>query len=102
VETPSRQRLLNGSLVVTALTIVPKFTAFPPGACILHADIHPMTSECWGATLGWYLEHDHLKESDARAAYQAAVERKMLDLIARQHRVPDTAVAPADQRSITA
>ncbi|MET9436968.1 hypothetical protein [Streptomyces sp. NPDC006551] len=58
--------------------------AATPTVCLLHADIHPMTSECWGATLDWYLAHDHLEDSEARAAYQAAVERKMLDQHVRQ------------------
>ncbi|MFF8610825.1 hypothetical protein ACF06X_33505 [Streptomyces sp. NPDC015346] len=57
-----------------------------PTVCLLHADVHYMTSTCWGVTIDWYLAHDHLEESEARAAYQAAVEREMLDRIARQHR----------------
>ncbi|MFB7867410.1 hypothetical protein [Streptomyces sp. NPDC056069] len=64
----------------------PPRSAVTPGACLLHADFHPMTSECWGVTLDWYVAHDHLADTQARAQYQAAVERQMLD---RHVRAPD-------------
>ncbi|QGZ53400.1 hypothetical protein GPZ77_34815 (plasmid) [Streptomyces sp. QHH-9511] len=56
----------------------------PPMACLLHAEVHPMTSTCWGTTLDWYLLHDHLEQAEARDAYQAAVEREMIDRHVRQ------------------
>lgn len=61
-----------------------------PTACLLHADIHVMGQACWGATLDWYLAHEHLEAQEARDDYQAAVERKMLDDLTRKHH-PDAA-----------
>ncbi|WP_329126214.1 hypothetical protein [Streptomyces sp. NBC_01353] len=70
------------------LAAVPRFAALTPAACILHGDFHPMTSECWGATLDWYLAHEHLGQAAARDAYMAAVERKMLDQHVRTRITP--------------
>lgn len=56
-----------------------------PTACLLHADIHVMDRECWSVTLDWYFTHDHLEAGEARDDYQAAVERKMLDQLMREH-----------------
>lgn len=53
-----------------------------PTACLLHADVHVMGQACWSTTLDWYFTHDHLEGQEARDAYQAAVERKMLDQLA--------------------
>ncbi|MFE6126690.1 hypothetical protein ACFQ6Q_00235 [Streptomyces sp. NPDC056437] len=53
-----------------------------PQACLLHADIHPMQRDCWGAVFTWQVANDHLEGQDAHDAYQAAVERRMLDQIA--------------------
>lgn len=64
-----------------------------PTACLLHADIHVMRQECWGVTLEWNLEHQHLDLAERRDDYQAAVERKMLDNLMRVHQ-PDTAPQP--------
>ncbi|MEU9703075.1 hypothetical protein [Streptomyces sp. NPDC047981] len=69
---------------LTTPSFAPRFAAFPPAACLLHADYHPMTSECWGATVDWYFTHDHLDQAAARDAYLAAVEREMLDRHARR------------------
>lgn len=51
----------------------------PITACLLHADFHVMSSECWGATLDWMLDHQNIPEAQRRDAYQAQVERQMLD-----------------------
>jgi hypothetical protein len=48
-------------------------------ACLLHADFHPMAPECWAATTGWYFAHGHLPDAEQRSAYQAEVERRMLN-----------------------
>ena len=50
-----------------------------PTMCLLHGDFHAMSQDCWGATMDWYMDHQHLGEQDSRDAYLAAVERKMLD-----------------------
>ena len=59
-------------------------TATQPTVCLLHADVHVMEADCWGATLDWYLAHADLDHAEARDDYQAAVERKMLDQIAQE------------------
>ena len=50
-------------------------------ACLLHADFHVMESECWGATLDWYTAHQDVPEAQRRDAYQAEVERRMLNAL---------------------
>jgi hypothetical protein len=52
--------------------------AEPITACLLHADFHTMESGCWEITLNWYFEHQELSPAAQRAAYQAAVERRIL------------------------
>lgn len=59
-----------------------------PTACLLHADFHVMGQDCWGVTLDWYFTHDHVTGQEARDAYQAAVERRMLDQLTREHNTP--------------
>jgi hypothetical protein len=54
-------------------------------ACLLHGDFHVMSHECWDVTLDYELDHQHLNPQDRRDAYQAAVERKMLDDLIRAH-----------------
>lgn len=55
----------------------------PITACLLHADFHAMGADCWGATFEFDLKqqesHPELNLQDRRDAYQAAVERRMLD-----------------------
>lgn len=59
-------------------------TAVPtPTVCLLHADVHVMGQDCWAHTVDWYFTHEHLNQQEAKDAYQAAAERKMLDQIAR-------------------
>lgn len=70
-----------------------------PTTCLLHADCHVMSEECWGATLKWFFEHDSLSDRDKRNAYQAAVERRMLDAI-RLGRAVDQAVPAAIDRAV--
>lgn len=53
--------------------------------CLLHADVHVMSADCWERTVDWYFTHAHLDEQEARDAYQAATERAMLDQITRSH-----------------
>lgn len=53
--------------------------ATPITACILHADYHRMDTDCWGATLDWQDQHQHVPEAQRRDGYQAAVERLILD-----------------------
>ncbi|WP_329468741.1 hypothetical protein [Streptomyces sp. NBC_01431] len=52
-------------------------------ACPLHADVRVMSGNCWMATVRWTGTHHHLGELNRRLAYQAAVERQMLDELAR-------------------
>lgn len=61
----------------------PDQTAPPPGMCLLHADFHPMRTDCWMARLDWDLEHEHLPEDTRADLYQADVERSMLDALIR-------------------
>jgi hypothetical protein len=50
-----------------------------PSACLLHADVHVMEQPCWAATLDWMFANQDIPEDERRAAYQAAVERRILD-----------------------
>lgn len=54
-------------------------TTAPITACLLHADYHAMTTECWGVTLDWYVDHQDKPDREQRNDYQAAVERRILD-----------------------
>ncbi|MFD5899075.1 hypothetical protein [Streptomyces sp. NPDC060366] len=66
----------------------PTTTAIPvqsPTACLLHADVHVMDADCWAAVLNWQAANDHLEPHEAHDAYQAAVERRMLNQVTRQH-----------------
>lgn len=51
----------------------------PITACLTHADYHVMDPDCWGAVLDWNDRHQHLPEAERRNAYQAVVERRILD-----------------------
>ena len=64
---------------------VPAVAADRPTACLLHADVHVMDRDCWAVTLDWYATHDHLEGQEARDAYEAAAERKMLDDLVRAY-----------------
>lgn len=65
------------------------------GMCLLHADFHPMSGECWAACLDFNLARPHLPDSALRDLYQAEVERAMLDTFIRTPAVPLTlAVCP--------
>lgn len=55
--------------------------AGPITACLLHADFHVMAPECWGSVLDWQSAHEGIPEAQRRDAYQAAVERRMLDAL---------------------
>lgn len=50
-----------------------------PTMCLLHGDFHVMGQDCWGVTMDWYVDHQHLDGQAGRDAYLTAVERKMLD-----------------------
>lgn len=50
----------------------------PITACLLHANYHVMTADCWNHTLDWMFEHYTLPESDRRNAYQTEVEQAIL------------------------
>lgn len=50
-----------------------------PTACLLHGAFHVMRQDCWAATTDWYFEHQEIGEAERRNAYQAAVERRMLN-----------------------
>lgn len=52
-------------------------------ACLLHADFHAMTPECWTTTLLWMGEHEDMPEVEQRSAYQAEVEKAMLEDVQR-------------------
>lgn len=52
-----------------------------PTPCLLHADIHPLDADCWTAVHNWQTANSHLEPHESRDAYQAAVERRMLDQI---------------------
>lgn len=53
--------------------------AEPITACLLHADYHAMAPDCWGVTLDWMFGHEDIPEPQRRDAYQAAVERSILN-----------------------
>jgi hypothetical protein len=53
--------------------------AAPITACLLHADYHAMDADCWDVTTGWYFDHQDEPTRQQRNAYQAAVERRILD-----------------------
>ncbi|MFD5848323.1 hypothetical protein [Streptomyces chartreusis] len=61
-------------------------TATQPTMCLLHGDFHVMDGDCWSTTLDWRLTHTHLEGTAARDAYLTAVERRMLDNLARSSR----------------
>lgn len=71
----------------------------PPAACLLHAEIHTMSSACWDTAIDWYLNHQDKSPPEQRAEYQAAVERKMLDAIRLGHEV-DHAIPPSVDRAV--
>ncbi|MFJ5294512.1 hypothetical protein [Streptomyces sp. NPDC088348] len=54
-----------------------------PRACILHADIHPMDADCQDAAHQWEKGWDHLDGADLHHAYEAAVERLILNALIR-------------------
>lgn len=60
------------------------------GMCLLHADFHPMSGDCWAACLDWSIQHQHLPEDQRRDLYQAEVERAMLDTLIRIRNTPLT------------
>lgn len=55
----------------------------PITACLLHADYHVMTPECWTTTLLWVGEHEDMPEAERRSAYQAEIEKAMLEDVRR-------------------
>jgi hypothetical protein len=51
-----------------------------PTMCLLHGDYHVTGRPCWEAITTWYLDRiPHAERQDLDDAYQAEVERKMLD-----------------------
>lgn len=66
----------------------------PPSACVLHADIHPMGADCQDAALQWEKGREHLTGADLRDAYEAAVERLILDTLIRDLAPVGSAVRP--------
>jgi hypothetical protein len=64
----------------------PAALASQPTMCLLHGDFHAMAQVCWSATFDWQFAHPHLEGQAARDAYLAAVERQMLDNLARDLR----------------
>jgi hypothetical protein len=54
-------------------------TAPPITACLLHADYHAMGQDCWNVTIDWFFAHQEQPVGAQRAAYQGAVERRILD-----------------------
>jgi hypothetical protein len=60
-------------------------TATQPTMCLLHGDFHAMGQDCWAAGLDGQFARPHLEGQDARDAYLAAVERKMLDNLMEAH-----------------
>lgn len=55
----------------------------PITACLLHADFHVMAPECWTTTLLWMGEHEDMPEAEQRSAYQAEVEKAILEDVRR-------------------
>ncbi|MFJ3699452.1 hypothetical protein ACIPW9_35910 [Streptomyces sp. NPDC090052] len=55
----------------------------PHSACILHATIHPVRADCLDAARHWEKDRDHLTGADLHHAYQAAVERLILNTLIR-------------------
>lgn len=64
------------------------------GMCLLHADYHPMSQDCWSHTMDWYLAHPSLDDTERRALYALEVERAMLDLHIRTHALAAAGFAP--------
>lgn len=54
-------------------------TTEPITACLLHADYHVMGRPCWDTTMEFFFEHQDMPTDAQRAAYQGAVERRILD-----------------------
>lgn len=58
-------------------------------ACLLHGDFHTLTDRCWAWTVAFDVDycrtHPNADNQERRDAYQAAVERRMLDQHIRQH-----------------
>lgn len=48
-------------------------------ACLLHADYHVMDRACWDTTTEFFFAHQEMPTHAQRAAYQGAVERRILD-----------------------
>ena len=63
----------------------------PITACLLHADFHVMDHRCWTETLLWMGAHEDLSDDEQRAAYQATVERVILDRLRPREAAPDRA-----------
>lgn len=70
-----------------------------PSACLLHAEFHVMGADCWDTTVSWYFDHGAGDPTEQRDAYQAAVERRMLNTI-RVGNAVDHAVPPAVDRAV--
>ncbi|MFI8461739.1 hypothetical protein [Kitasatospora sp. NPDC085464] len=54
-----------------------------PRACLLHHDVHPMTSACWEAVFAWVAReksrYPHRTVWELQDAYELAFERSLLD-----------------------
>lgn len=68
------------------LFLDPVTIVVPHFMCILHGAYHPLAEPCETAIVSWLEDRPHLTEADARDAYQAAVEQKMLDDLTREPR----------------
>lgn len=60
-----------------------------PGMCLLHADFHPMGSDCWSACVDWYFDHQNIPQARQPDAYAGEVERAMLDALVKKYRLPN-------------
>jgi hypothetical protein len=69
-------------------------------ACLLHADVHPITFGCWEAAVDWYFTCRHRSSRSARDAYQAEVERRLLDRLLRTGQL-DSGPSEDDRPSVT-
>ncbi|WP_030238011.1 hypothetical protein [Streptomyces sp. NRRL S-350] len=57
--------------------------ASAPRACLLHHDVHPMTSVCWEAVSAWVgsekTRYPHRTVWELQDAYELTFERSLLD-----------------------
>lgn len=61
------------------MSLDPRLDAKNP--CILHADFHKMSDECWRAVISFMLEHPELHGEKLYDLYDLMYERKLMSLV---------------------